>query len=205
MAKLIVIAAPSGAGKTSLINALLEEARDLKLTLSISYTTREKRVTEKHGESYFFISNKEFEHMIREKEFLEYADVFGDLKGTSKSWVENKIKKGWNVILELDWQGASQVKDIYPDSRTIFILPPSYIDLETRLNKRGLDKKEAIDQRLAEAKEEIKQGQYFAHLIVNDEFEEALADLKTIIISNKTLRTERKDLVNFCLKGLLEE
>ena len=205
MAKLIVIAAPSGAGKTSLINALLEEARDLKLTLSISYTTREKRVTEKHGESYFFISNKEFEHMIKEKEFLEYADVFGDLKGTSKSWVENKIKKGWNVILELDWQGASQVKEIYPDSKTIFILPPSYTDLETRLNKRGLDKKEAIDKRLAEAKEEIKQGQYFDQLIVNDEFEEALADLKTIIISNKTLRTERKDLVNFCLKGLLEE
>jgi guanylate kinase len=205
MAKLIVIAAPSGAGKTSLINALLEEAKDLKLTLSISYTTREKRVTEKHGESYFFISNKEFEHMIKEKEFLEYADVFGDLKGTSKSWVENKIKKGWNVILELDWQGASQVKEIYPDSKTIFILPPSYTDLETRLNKRGLDKKEAIDQRLAEAKEEIKQGQYFDLLIVNDEFEEALADLKTIIISNKTLRTERKDLVNFCLKGLLEE
>ena len=205
MAKLIVIAAPSGAGKTSLINALLEEAKDLKLTLSISYTTREKRVTEKHGESYFFISNKEFEHMIKEKEFLEYADVFGDLKGTGKSWVENEIKKGWNVILELDWQGASQVKEIYPDSKTIFILPPSYTDLETRLNKRGLDKKEAIDKRLAEAKKEIKQGQYFDHLIVNDEFEEALADLKTIIISNKTLRTERKDLVNFCLKGLLEE
>ena len=205
MAKLIVIAAPSGAGKTSLINALLEEAKDLKLTLSISYTTREKRVTEKHGESYFFISNKEFEHMIKEKEFLEYADVFGDLKGTSKSWVENKIKKGWNVILELDWQGASQVKEIYADSKTIFILPPSYTDLETRLNKRGLDKKEAINKRLAEAKKEIKQGQYFDHLIVNDKFEEALADLKTIIISNKTLTEERKDLVNFCLKGLLEE
>ena len=205
MAKLIVIAAPSGAGKTSLINALLEEAKDLKLTLSISYTTREKRVTEKHGESYFFISNKEFEHMIKEKEFLEYADVFGDLKGTSKSWVENKIKKGWNVILELDWQGASQVKEIYADSKTIFILPPSYADLETRLNKRGLDKKKAINKRLAEAKKEIKQGQYFDHLIVNDKFEEALSDLKTIIISNKALTEERKDLVNFYLKGLLEE
>ena len=143
--------------------------------------------------------------MIKGKEFLEYADVFGDLKGTSKSWVENKIKKGWNVILELDWQGASQIKEIYPNSKTIFILPPSYADLKTRLNKRGLDKKEAIDSRLAEAKEEIKQGQKFDHLIVNDEFEEALADLKTIIISNKTLRTERKDLMNFCLKGLLEE
>ena len=205
MAKLIVIAAPSGAGKTSLIKALLEEARDLKLTLSISYTTREKRVTEKHGESYFFISNKEFENMIKEKEFLEYADVFGDLKGTNKTWVENKIKEGWNVILELDWQGASQVKEIYPDSKTIFILPPSYTDLETRLNKRGLDKKEAIDNRLAEAKEEIKQGKHFDYLIVNDKFEEALADLKSIIISHKALTGERKELVNFCLKGLLEE
>ena len=205
MAKLIVIAAPSGAGKTSLINALLEEAKDLKLTLSISYTTREKRVTEKHGESYFFISNKEFELMIKEKQFLEYADVFGDLKGTSKSWVENKIKEGWNVILELDWQGASQIKEIYANSKTIFILPPSYTDLKTRLNKRGLDKKEAIDNRLAEAKEEIKEGKNFDHLIVNDKFEKALTDLKSIIISNKELTGERKELVNFCLKGLLEE
>ena len=205
MAKLIVIAAPSGAGKTSLIQALLEEASDLKFALSISYTTREKRVTEKHGESYYFISNKEFKHMIKEKEFLEYADVFGDLKGTSKSWVENKIKKGWNVILELDWQGANQVKNIYPDSETIFILPPSYDDLKIRLNKRGLDKKEAINSRLAEAKEEIKQGQNFDHLIVNDQFKEALNDLKSIIISNKEITDERKELVSFCLKGLLEE
>jgi len=205
MAKLIVVAAPSGAGKTSLIQALLEEAGDLKFTLSISYTTREKRVTEKHGESYYFISNKKFKHMIKEKEFLEYADVFGDLKGTSKSWVENKIKKGWNVILELDWQGASQVKNIYPDSETIFILPPSYDDLKIRLNKRGLDKKEAINSRLAEAKEEIKQGQNFDHLIVNDQFKEALTDLKSIIISNKKITDERKELVSFCLRGLLEE
>ena len=205
MAKLIVIAAPSGAGKTSLIQALLEEAGSHKFILSISYTTREKRATEKHGESYYFISNKEFKHMIKEKEFLEYADVFGDLKGTSKSWVENKIKKGWNVILELDWQGASQVKNIYPDSETIFILPPSYDDLKIRLNKRGLDKKEAINSRLAEAKEEIKQGQNFDHLIVNDQFKEALTDLKSIIISNKEITNERKELVSFCLRGLLEE
>ena len=205
MAKLIVIAAPSGAGKTSLIQALLEEASDLKFALSISYTTREQRVTERHGESYNFISNEEFKHMIKEEEFLEYADVFGDLKGTSKSWVENKIKKDWNVILELDWQGASQVKNIYPDSETIFILPPSYDDLKIRLNKRGLDKKEAINSRLAEAKEEIKQGQNFDHLIVNDQFKEALTDLKSIIISNKEITDERKELVSFCLRGLLEE
>ena len=109
------------------------------------------------------------------------------------------------MILELDWQGASQVKNIYPDSETIFILPPSYDDLKIRLNKRGLDKKEAINSRLAEAKEEIKQGQNFDHLIVNDQFKEALTDLKSIIISNKEITEERKELVSFCLRGLLEE
>ena len=159
MAKLIVIAAPSGAGKTSLIKALLEETKELKFTLSISYTTREKRVTEKHGESYFFISNKEFELMIKGKEFLEYADVFGDLKGTSKSWVENKIKKGWNVILELDWQGASQIKEIYANSKTIFILPPSYTDLKTRLSKfLILEPIEKIDNIFNNLRQNLKIG-----------------------------------------------
>ena len=205
MAKLIVIAAPSGAGKTSLIKALLTEAKHLKFTLSVSYTTREKRVTEKHGESYYFISKEEFATMIKEQEFLEYADVFGDLKGTSRSWVENKIEKGWNVILELDWKGASQVKDVYPNAETIFILPPSYEDLKLRLNERGLDKKEAIEKRLVEAKEEIKEGQHFDHLIVNDKFEEALTDLKSIIITNKDLTEERQDIVKVCIEGLLEE
>ena len=205
MTKLIVIAAPSGAGKTSLIKALLTEAKHLKFTLSVSYTTREKRVTEKHGESYYFISKEEFATMIKEQEFLEYADVFGDLKGTSRSWVENKIEKGWNVILELDWKGASQVKDVYPNAETIFILPPSYSDLKARLNERGLDKKEAIEKRLAEAKEEIKEGQHFDHQIVNDKFEEALTDLKSIVLINEDLTEERKDLVKLCVKSLLEE
>ena len=205
MAKLIVIAAPSGAGKTSLIKALLTEAKHLKFTLSVSYTTRKKRATEEHGKSYYFISKEEFELMIKEKEFLEYADVFGDLKGTSKSWVENKIKNKWNVILELDWQGASQIKDVYPNAETIFILPPSYEDLKLRLNERGLDKKEAIEKRLVEAKEEIKEGQHFDHLIVNDKFEEALTDLKSIIITNKDLTEERQDIVKVCIEGLLEE
>ena len=205
MTKLIVIASPSGAGKTSLIKALLTEAKHLKFTLSVSYTTREKRVTEKHGESYYFISKEEFATMIKEQEFLEYADVFGDLKGTSRSWVENKIEKGWNVILELDWKGASQVKDVYPNAETIFILPPSYSDLKARLNERGLDKKEAIEKRLAEAKEEIKEGQHFDHQIVNDKFEEALTDLKSIVLINEDLTEERKDLVKLCIESLLEE
>jgi len=205
MAKLIVIAAPSGTGKTSLIEALLKEAIDLKFTLSISFTTRKKRVNEKHGESYYFINQTEFKLMIQKQEFFEYSDVFGDFKGTSKSWVENKLKDDWNVILELDWQGAKQVKEIYPNAETIFILPPSYAELQLRLNARGLDQKEEIKKRLAEAKKEIKNGQHFDHLVVNDEFKMALSDLKSIIFTNKSLPKERKNLVKVCLEALLED
>ena len=143
--------------------------------------------------------------MIQKQEFLEYADVFGDFKGTSKSWVEDRLKNGWNVILELDWQGAKQVKEIYPKAETIFILPPSYAELQLRLNARGLDQKEEIKKRLAEAKKEIKNGQHFDHLVVNDQFEKALGDLKSIIIANKSLPEERKNLVKVCLEGLLED
>ena len=204
MAKLIVIAAPSGTGKTSLIKALLSEVKHLKFTLSVSYTTRQKRITEKDGESYYFINKKEFELMIKKQEFLEYADVFGDLYGTSSSWVKNKIKNGWNVILELDWQGTSQVKDIYPDTETIFILPPSFADLKLRLNERGLDKKKTIEKRLAEAKEEIREGQHFDHLVINDEFEKALSDLKTIILANNKLSKERQLIAKESISRLLE-
>ena len=204
MAKLIVIAAPSGTGKTSLIKALLSEVKHLKFSLSVSYTTREKRITEKNGESYYFINKEEFELMIKKQEFLEYADVFGDLYGTSRSWVKNKIKNGWNVILELDWQGTSQVKDIYPDTETIFILPPSFADLKLRLNERGLDKKKTIEKRLAEAKEEIREGQHFDHLVINDEFEEALSDLKTLILANNKLSKERQLIAKESISRLLE-
>ena len=204
MAKLIVIAAPSGTGKTSLIKALLSEVKHLKFSLSVSYTTREKRITEKNGESYYFINKEEFELMIKKQEFLEYADVFGDLYGTSRSWVKNKIKNGWNVILELDWQGTSQVKGMYPDTETIFILPPSFADLKLRLNERGLDKKKTIEKRLAEAKEEIREGQHFDHLVINDEFEEALSDLKTIILANNNLSKERQLIVKESISRLLE-
>ena len=204
MAKLIVIAAPSGTGKTSLIKALLSEVKHLKFSLSVSYTTREKRITEKNGESYYFINKEEFELMIKKQEFLEYADVFGDLYGTSRLWVKNKIKNGWNVILELDWQGASQVKGMYPDTETIFILPPSFADLKLRLNERGLDKKKTIEKRLAEAKEEIREGQHFDHLVINDEFEEALSDLKTLILANNKLSKERQLIVKESISRLLE-
>ena len=205
MAKLIVIAAPSGAGKTSLIEALLKDSTDMKFNLSISYTTRKKRINEKDGESYLFIDKKEFERMLENKSFLEHAEVFGNFYGTSKSWVEEQLKEGKNILLELDWQGAVQVKSAYPSAVTIFILPPSYKDLELRLIERDLDKKVVIEKRLAEAKKEIEQGQSFDFLVVNDEFEKALRDLKYIVRQNKELPKERKAIVKSHLQVLLEE
>ena len=205
MAKLIVIAAPSGTGKTSLIEALLTDSTDMKFNLSISYTTRKKRINEKDGESYLFIDKKEFERMLENKDFLEHAEVFGNFYGTSKSWVEELLKEGKNILLELDWQGAVQVKSAYPSAVTIFILPPSYKDLELRLIERDLDKKVVIEKRLAEAKKEIEQGQSFDFLVVNDEFEKALRDLKYIVRQNKELPKERKAIVKSHLQVLLEE
>lgn len=205
MAKLIVIAAPSGTGKTSLIEALLKDSTDMKFNLSISYTTRKKRINEKDGESYLFIDKKEFERMLENKDFLEHAEVFGNFYGTSKSWVEELLKEGRNILLELDWQGAVQVKSAYPSAVTIFILPPSYKDLELRLIERDLDKKVVIEKRLAEAKKEIEQGQSFDFLVVNDEFEKALRDLKYIVRQNTELPKERKAIVKSHLQVLLEE
>ena len=205
MAKLIVISAPSGAGKTSLIAALLTKIKNPNYILSISFTTRPKRENEKHGESYFFIDKQKFKKMIENNDFLEFAEVFGDFKGTSKSWVKQKLSENMNVILELDWQGATQVKEIYSDAKTIFILPPSYTELELRLNSRGLDKIEEIQKRLGEARKEIENGKSFDYLVVNDDFESALEDLKNIIIDEKELVEKRKSLVKDSIKALLEE
>lgn len=205
MAKLIVIAAPSGAGKTSLIKALLEDLNDFKLSLSISFTTRKKRINETEGESYFFINKKEFNNRLEKKEFLENAKVFGNLYGTSRSWVERQTKKGCNVLLELDWKGAAQVKSAYPSAITIFVLPPSYKELKFRLLERGQDRAGVIEARLAEATEEIHQGKNFDFLIVNDIFENALADLKTIVLKNKKLSKAREAFAHEHLRGLLEE
>ena len=205
MAKLIVISAPSGAGKTSLIAALLTKIKNPNYILSISFTTRPKRENEKHGESYFFIDKQKFKKMIENNDFLEFAEVFGDFKGTSKSWVKQKLSENMNVILELDWQGANQVKEIYSDAKTIFILPPSYTELELRLNSRGLDKIEEIQKRLGEARKEIENGKSFDYLVVNDDFESALEDLRNIIINEKELEENRKSLVKDSIKALLEE
>ena len=201
MSKVIVIAAPSGAGKTSLIESLLKEDEDQKIKLGVSYTTRKKRENEINGLSYFFVSKDEFIGMHERNEFLESAEVFGNLYGTNKSWVEKQIKADSKVLLELDWQGAKQVKSSFPDCLTLFILPPSLQELKERLMKRGLDDLDIVERRLSLAKKDISEGKSFDFLIINDVFENSLNDLKKIILEGKGLSKERANKA----KNLLEE
>ena len=205
MIGLIVIAAPSGAGKTSLIAALLKEFLNTKIKLSISFTTRKKRKDEIEGNSYFFISKKEFLLMKEKKEFLEEALVFGNLYGTGRKWVEKQIESGVQVILELDCQGAAQVKSVYPDSISIFIIPPSMKQLKKRLNKRSQDSQKIIEKRLSMARKEISKGKDFDFLVLNDDFENALNDLKQIIKKKKCINNKRNQNAKKTLLDLLNK
>lgn len=183
---LYVIAAPSGAGKTTLVKSLVDSLP--KITVSISHTTRPKRPSELHGVNYYFIDSSEFQGMIDHGDFLEYATIFGNLYGTSKSWVEQTLAKGSDVILEIDWQGHEQIKRLFPHMISIFILPPSLHDLQDRLVKRNQDHPEIIKRRLADAKEAVAHLPAFDYMIVNDDFTHALNDLKTIIEAGRLLQ-----------------
>ena len=205
MAQLFVISAPSGTGKTSLIYKILDEQLASKTKLGISCTTREKRENEEEGVSYFFLSEEEFTKNIEEENFLEFAEVFGNLYGTPKDWVVSTISEGFDVILELDVQGAVQVKNTYPDAKTIFIIPPSYEDLKNRLIKRDQDSVETIKKRLSEAKQEVISGKDFDHLITNDNFDLAFEDLKCAMYSANDLNKERESLTKKCLSRLLDQ
>ena len=204
MSKLFVISAPSGAGKTTLIKSLLENStRDLRL--GISCTTRSKRKNEINGESYFFNTKTEFQAMVKNGDLLESAEVFGNLYGTPKKWVQEQLSQGIDIILELDWQGAKQIKENYPGAVLIFILPPSLKALQERLNKRNQDSEGDIEKRLAQAKIEITHGISFDQVIINDDFELAINDLNLIIHLDKKITKERQNLVKNSLNQLLDQ
>jgi len=180
---LFVVAAPSGAGKSSLVKALME--LDTRVQPSISHTTRPPRGQEMHGREYFFIDDKQFDSMVLSDSFLEWAHVHGHRYGTSRSSIEERIKQGGDVILEIDYQGALQIKRIFNNAVLIFILPPSWEELRSRLQRRGEDTPEVIELRLKNAAIEMAQTQEFDYVIINEMFERALFDLKAIVHSQR--------------------
>lgn len=200
---IFVISSPSGGGKTSLIKKLLEDPRSEGTVLSISHTTREKRLNEKDGVDYFFTDKKSFEAKIKKNDFLEYATVFDNYYGTSQETVNTLVSQGKTVILELDWQGAKQVKSKVP-CYLIFLLPPSIDDLKKRLIDRNLDESEIIEKRINEAKNEISNSEIYDFLILNDNFEMALQDLKSIILDRCDSKDFVKRMTSSHVKKLLE-
>ena len=186
---LILISAPSGAGKTSLVKSVLDA--DAEIVVCISHTTRAMRDGERDGENYHFVEDAEFDRMIAAGAFLEYADVFGKRYGSSRQEVDRCRADGKDVILEIDWQGADQVREMLTDAVSIFILPPSITELEKRLRGRGQDSADAIQTRLAEAKTDMAQAARYDYLLVNDDFERAQSELLSIIRSTR-LRRERQ-------------
>lgn len=191
--KLFVISAPSGAGKTSLVRELVHD--DADVTFSVSYTTRKQRPGEVNGQDYFFVTKAEFERMVEAGEFLEHAQVFDNYYGTSRAQVEEKLREGRHVILEIDWQGAAQVRATWPDCEGIFILPPSRPELERRLRGRGTDSDEVIARRLRDAVEEMSHWDEFRYVVINDAFSAALGQLKRILRGRgEQSRADRSEL-----------
>jgi len=191
--RLIVIAAPSGAGKTSLVKALL--ASEPALRLSVSHTTRRRRETEQEGREYHFVSVPEFERLRDTGEFLEHARVFDNLYGTSRAYVGEQLGAGHDVVLEIDWQGAQQVRRAMPQCVSVFILPPSREALARRLAARATDTAQVIARRLADAAADMSHYREFDYLVVNDDFERAVADLKRIVAGDaEDLRSDRPEL-----------
>lgn len=180
---LYIVAAPSGAGKSSIVNACL--ARDENIRLSVSFTSRKPRPGERHAEHYHFIAAEEFERMVAAGDFFEHALVHGDWKGTARQSVEPQLASGRDVLLEIDWQGARQVRDKVPDAVSVFILPPSRKALEERMRSRGQDTEEVIAQRLAAAREEMSHYGEFDYVIVNEHFDTAVAEMCAIFTASR--------------------
>jgi len=180
---LFCVAAPSGAGKSSLVKALLE--LDSHLAVSISHTTRPARGQEQHGREYWFIDEPEFRAMVARGEFFEWAQVHGNLYGTSRRAIQDRLQRGEDVVLEIDWQGALQIKKLFTHAVLIFILPPSWAELQQRLQRRGEDEPSVIAHRMSNARQEVAQARHFDFVIINGLFETALFDLKTVVHSQR--------------------
>jgi guanylate kinase len=186
---LFVVVAPSGAGKTTLVRAMMEARPGAEL--SISFTTRAPRPGELHGRDYWFVDRAEFERRRADGEFLEWAEVHGNFYGTSRAWISQRIAAGHDIVLEIDWQGATQVQRLFPDAVGIFIAPPSLDTLRERMQRRGQDSAEVIEQRMTAARSELEQAWRFQYVIINQEFATALRHLISIVDS-AGLRFERQ-------------
>ncbi len=201
---LYIISAPSGAGKSSLIASLLENSPAYAMKVSISHTSRSPRLGEEDGVHYHFVDKAEFEALIEQGAFLEHAEVFGNYYGTSRLWIEDMLSKGIDIFLDIDWQGARQIKEQLPKARSIFILPPSREELERRLYARGQDSDEVIINRMNKAQSEVSHYDEYDYLIINDDFETALTDLRAILRAERMKQDKQVKKYNSMLKSLLE-
>lgn len=199
---LFILSAPSGAGKSSLIKALLSKHKDIQV--SISHTTRDPRPGENNAEHYHFVSENDFKKRIANNDFFEWAKVFDNYYGTSKEAIETQLNNGFDVFLDIDWQGARQVKALTSDVKTIFILPPSRAELESRLTQRGQDSQDVINNRMAQAKSETSHFDEFDYLLVNDDFELALTQLEHIVLAAKLEQSPQSERQKSLIKELLK-
>ena len=186
---MIIVAAPSGGGKTSLIKKVISAVSDVEV--SISHTTRSQRSGERDGKDYFFVSEETFLDMVAQNEFIEHAHVFGHYYGTSMQQVKHRLEEKVDILLDIDWQGAEQIKARFPNAISIFIVPPSLEELEKRLVQRGRDCSKTIDYRMHKAKDELRHYAHFDYIIVNEDFDTAASELRTIILSQR-LRTDKQ-------------
>ena len=201
---LYIVSAPSGAGKTSLVTALTAPGTgDANIRVSVSHTTRAMRPGEQHGVNYHFVEQPHFKAMIEQGDFLEHAEVFGNFYGTSISALQQTLDEGFDLILEIDWQGAQQVRALMPEARSIFILPPSLQALRHRLDGRGQDSEAIIAGRMDEAVSEMRHFNEFDYVIINDDFHVALAELKAVFLANRVLLNKQQQRHQALLQQLI--